>query len=109
MAKVLVLSCLPYLLHSIAIPTKDEANRGVVSKFQSGPPLPQDPTDTSVKPRLPLEDATSDLPDTTFTYTIVRYPTNPDTNLTDEEIDAIIGGAFDMWRKIKGTVARESV
>lgn len=100
MAKVLLLSCLPFLLHGIAIPTKGEANRGVVSKFHSGPPLPQEIIDESAQPKLPLEDATLDLPDTTFTYTIDRYPTNPDTNLTDEEIDAIIRGAFDLWSSV---------
>jgi len=35
-----------------------------------------------------------------FTYTIHRYPSNPDTNLTREEIDDIIENAFSFWSAV---------
>ena len=35
-----------------------------------------------------------------FTYTIHRYPTNPDTNLSAEVIDEIIENAFSLWSSV---------
>ena len=35
-----------------------------------------------------------------FTYTIQRYPTNPDTNLSAEVIDEIIENAFSLWSSV---------
>jgi len=35
-----------------------------------------------------------------FTYTIHRYPTNPDTNLTREEIKEIFANAFSLWSSV---------
>ena len=37
---------------------------------------------------------------TFFTYTIHRYPTNPDTNLTVEVINEIIENAFSIWSSV---------
>jgi len=35
-----------------------------------------------------------------FSYTIHRYPTNPDTNLTREAIEEIIENAFSLWSSV---------
>ena len=35
-----------------------------------------------------------------FTYTIHRYPTNPNTNLSAEVIDEIIENAFSLWSSV---------
>ena len=37
---------------------------------------------------------------TVFTYTIQRYPTNPDTNLTAEKIEKIIENSFSLWSSV---------
>ena len=40
------------------------------------------------------------ISNTSFTYTIDRYPTNPDTKLTKSDLDEIIEEAFSMWSSV---------
>ena len=60
----------------------------------------------SILPRNELESFSSDeslnsdYGTLLFTYTIHRYPTNPDTNLSAEVIDEIIENAFALWSSV---------
>jgi len=60
----------------------------------------------SILPRNELESFSSgeslnsDYGTLLFTYTIHRYPTNPNTNLSAEVIDEIIENAFSLWSSV---------